>query len=136
MTVPDDSTMTATEVTPGEFEIENSPDSSAPVTVAFDGVEVEVSPGETAEVNAQGAVELLRQDVLNLGLKKGIQNSLVKKLDNALKSLAKNNLGAASGKVNAFINQVSALSGKKFSKEVGDVLIASAQEVLMLLNTP
>jgi hypothetical protein len=37
-------------------------------------------------------------------------------------------------KVNAFIHQVQALSGKKFSTESGDALVSAAQGVLILLN--
>ncbi|UCE62606.1 MAG: hypothetical protein JSU59_06870 [Nitrospirota bacterium] len=134
LTVPDETSVTATPVEGGDFEIENSADSNGSLVASVDGVDLVISPGEAAETNAKGALGLLRGDVIGLDLQKGIQNSLVKKVDSALKKLAKNKIKTTMNKVNAFIHQVQALSGKKFSKESGDALVSAAQGVLILLN--
>ncbi len=134
MTIPDETRVTATPVEGEVFEIENSADSHGSLVASVDGVELDIRPGEVAETTAEGALGLLRQDILDLGLQKGIQNSLVKKVDSALKKLAKNQIKTTMNKVNAFIHQVQALSGKKFSTESGDALVAAAQGVLLLLS--
>ena len=134
MTIPDETSATATPVEGDVFEIENSADSHGALVASVDGVKLDISPGEVAETTAKGALELLRQDVIDLGLQKGIQNSLVKKVDSALQKLAKNKIQTTMNKVNAFIHQVQALSGKKFSKESGDALVSAAQGVLNLLS--
>jgi hypothetical protein len=48
-----------------------------------------------------------------LALHHGTENSLLAKLTGAQRDLAKNNLGGACGKLAAFLNEVSAQSGKK-----------------------
>ena len=116
VTVPDDSTATATEVAEGEFEVVNSPESSGDLIITTNNVELEISPGESAEINAEGALQLLRSDVIELGLQKGIENSLVKKLDNALKKLASGNINAAANNVNAFIKSSTGFERKKIHK--------------------
>ena len=65
-----------------------------------------------------GAYELVTiQDLIGsvqaLALHHGTENSLLAKLTGAQRDLAKNNLGGACGKLAAFLNEVSAQSGKK-----------------------
>ncbi len=63
----------------------------------------------------------------------GIHNSLVKKLENALKSLAKGNHKAAINQLEAFVNEVGALSSKKLDPDAAaallDVATALANDV-------
>ena len=81
----------------------------------------------------QGLIET----VLDLGLHHGTENSLVKKLDGALKKLNDcnpNNDHVALGKLNAFINEVEAQRGKKISEDGADELIAEASLIVQLLE--
>ncbi len=59
-----------------------------------------------------------------------IKNSLVSKIDNALKSVEKENDEAAINMLGAFINQIEAQRGKKISEEAADMLIAYANNVI------
>lgn len=86
-----------------------------------------------AAAHAQGLIET----VLDLGLQNGTENSLVKKLDGALKKLDDcnpNNDHVAIGKLNAFINEVEAQRGKKISEDDADELIAEASLIVQLLE--
>ena len=71
--------------------------------------------------------------VQSLGLDKGTTNSLIAKLTAARRSLEKGNTTAAKGQLTAFINQVSALRGKKIPAPAADNLIAQAQAILNCL---
>lgn len=59
-----------------------------------------------------------------------IENSLVSKIENALKSLNKGRENAAIGQLEAFINQVEAQSGKKISEETAALLISYAENLI------
>lgn len=63
-------------------------------------------------------------------LPKGIRTSLMKKLENARLSLEKNNVKAAINKLEAFINEVKALRGKKLTEEQADLLIQKIENVI------
>jgi len=78
----------------------------------------------------------LAQNVVDLDLPQGIENSLVAKLDSALKVLEdvnENNDGAAINSLEAFINAVEAQKGKKISEADADALIANVLEIIDLL---
>ena len=65
------------------------------------------------------------------GLNKGEANALVSKLDNALKSLEKENTQAACNQLGAFINQVNALiNSGRFTQEQGQGLTDAAQSLI------
>jgi hypothetical protein len=64
----------------------------------------------------------------------GILNSLLQKLDNAQKSLNKGQTNAAINKLNAFINEVQAQSGKHITTEAAALLVADAQWVIAHLK--
>jgi len=64
------------------------------------------------------------------GLPGGIENSLVSKLENAIKSFEKGNYNAAIGQINAFINEVEAQRGKKIPSTQADELIDMAQAII------
>ena len=84
-------------------------------------------------------IELIRdlvKDVLALELPDGLSNSLVKKLDTALRVMEDDNQAndiAAVNSLRAFINEVKAQRGKKISGAIADELIASAQEIIDLI---
>jgi len=76
------------------------------------------------------AIEMLITIVENLDLHHGLENSLVSKLKNAIKSLQKSHHNAAINELNAFINHVEAQSGKKISEKDADNLILYAQSII------
>ena len=65
----------------------------------------------------------------SFNLNGGTANSLTSKLDNAAKSLGKNNTNAACGQVDAFVNQVNALSGNQLTAAQAAELLASANQL-------
>ena len=67
---------------------------------------------------------------LNLG---NISSSLISKLDSISAKLEKGNKTAVINQLNAFINEVSAQSGKKINKEIADTLIQKAQFIISVL---
>ena len=71
----------------------------------------------------------LIDSVEGLGLAKGIEGSLLAKLEGAQRNLDNGNPSGACGKLAAFINQVGALSGKKIDEADTDRLIESAEAV-------
>ncbi|MHC4123701.1 MAG: choice-of-anchor Q domain-containing protein [Planctomycetota bacterium] len=89
----------------------------------------------------QDPIELLLGliDYVNdLNLPKGTANSLLAKLDNALKLLEdedENNDGAAINLLDSFINTVEAQSGKKIPETDADALIGAAEQIIELLST-
>jgi hypothetical protein len=60
----------------------------------------------------------------------GIQNSLLKKLQNVQKDIDKGKLDTAINKLVAFINEVQAQSGKHITSDAATLLIADAQWVI------
>lgn len=88
---------------------------------------------ESESEDPAAALAELIADVDVLGLMRGIENSLVKKLEGAIKNLEKGNVAGASGKLRAFINQVRAQRGKKIDAADADALIAAAKAILAAL---
>ncbi|MFC1918347.1 hypothetical protein ACFLXH_06850 [Chloroflexota bacterium] len=84
----------------------------------------------------EDAIIYLIDDIGEIGLHKGIENSLVKKLENALKSLEKGNEGAAINKLNAFINEVEAQRGKKIDAGDAEALINKALGIIETILSP
>ncbi len=79
----------------------------------------------------------LTENVIDLELQKGIENSLLAKLDTALEKLEdnnENNDAAAINLLEAFINAVQAQRGKKIPEADADALIATAQQIIDLLS--
>ena len=75
-------------------------------------------------------IEALIEQVEGLGLQQGIENSLTSKLENAIDSLENGNTAGAIIKLNDFINEVQAQSGKKIDEADADDLIAAAQAII------
>jgi parallel beta-helix repeat protein len=84
----------------------------------------------TAEADLGAEIKDLIDDVEELGLSTGIENSLVSKLENALASWEKGNANACENKLEAFINQVKALSGNQLTEEQANALIKTAQTII------
>lgn len=82
----------------------------------------------------QEAIEDIVKDIEEMDLPEGLENSLLSKLENAIKSLEKGNDNAAISQIEAFINQVEAQRGKKLTDELADALIASAQNIVNALS--
>ena len=86
-------------------------------------------------MTSEQAIESLIADVQDLGLNKGNTNALVKKLENAIKSLKKGKNNAAANKINAFINQVNAfIANGKISSDEGQLLIYKASSIIERIN--
>jgi hypothetical protein len=81
-------------------------------------------------LDPEEAVEDLFEDLQIMDLPEGTENSLLSKLDTALNCLDNGNDNAASNILNAFINSVSAQSGKKLTVAQADELIAAAENIL------
>ncbi len=82
-------------------------------------------------------LDTLAQDIIDLELQPGIENSLLAKLGTALQILEdenENNDIAAINTLGAFINAVEAQRGKKIPEAEADALIAAAQEIIELLS--
>lgn len=93
----------------------------------------EMTLGGTPTMVTQNLID----DVEALNLHQGIGNSLDAKLDtvlNALQDVNENNDVAAINSLEAFINAVNAQRGNKITEDQADMLIASAQEIISLLN--
>lgn len=86
-------------------------------------------------VSVCDAIDGLIGTVENLGLPNGLENALVSKLEGALSKFESGNNNAAVGKLNAFINQINAQSGKKIETEDADALIATAQAIIDAINS-
>ncbi len=69
-----------------------------------------------------------------MALSSGTQVALLSKLDAALKSLEKDNVAAAINQINAFSNQVAALTGKKISEADAALLQARAEKIVEALR--
>ena len=96
----------------------------------------------TLEVKATdplGLLEHLIQDVVVLNLPKGTEQSLMAKLDGAWKKLSDSkpqNDGAAINKLEAFVNNVEAQSGKKIDEDDAEDLVDAAQAIIAALLAP
>jgi hypothetical protein len=82
-------------------------------------------------------VEILIDDVMDLNLQQGIENSLDAKLEaasNALADLNENNDVAAINSLQAFINAVEAQRGQDLTDELADELVERAQAIIDSLS--
>jgi chitinase len=80
----------------------------------------------TGEQPIQDIIDLIHQ----LGLPKGTENSLLAKLENALKCADRGNLACMCNSLSAFINEVSAQAGKALTNAEADLLIATAEALI------
>ena len=63
-------------------------------------------------------------------LANNIEQPLLKKVNNASKSLEKGNINAAINQMEAFINQVEVQRGKKITEVAADLLVAFAENII------
>jgi hypothetical protein len=80
-------------------------------------------------------IPYLSELVESIELPNGIENSLLSKLDAAQKSLDKENTDAGINQLEAFINSVQALSGKKISETDAQILIDLAYAIMVVSQT-
>lgn len=107
-----------------------------------DGIldELDACPYENPEgfdANLDGCTDRvcdLADLIRSLGLHHGIENSLVKKADNACSKFNEGNMQAAMNILNAFINEVEAQKGKKISEEDAEMLAQYALNVIKRLS--
>ena len=79
-------------------------------------------------------IEEIDELVANGDLSYGIGNSLISKLNGAIKSINDGNLISAINKLEAFIHQVEALSGKKLSAVQADEFIEKKRNIIAVLS--
>jgi len=87
----------------------------------------------TIEVTSADPVDMINGligDIEDMDLHHGLENSLIKKLNNAIKSIEKNKINAGINKLNSLINHVEAQRGKKLTEAQADHLVASAQAII------
>jgi hypothetical protein len=84
----------------------------------------------TAEQGIAGLIQI----VLGFGLPKGIETSLVTKLEHARDALLAGRPGDACAELLAFINQAQAQSGKALSGEQAAQIIAAAEAIRAALG--
>jgi surface protein len=97
---------------------------------------IEDSEPNEVVITVIGPIELLdilADDVIDLDLHHGIENSLLAKIDAAIAKLEDGNDKTAINSLEVFINVVKAQKGKEISEEDADELIATAQQIIDLL---
>jgi outer membrane protein assembly factor BamB len=87
-----------------------------------------------SELTASNGINSLIDTVEASDLEHGIENSLLSKLSNILKSVEKGRENAALNRLYGFINQVEALRGVKLLNEIADDLVAKAQIIINLFK--
>ncbi|MFC1995569.1 hypothetical protein ACFLVM_01645 [Chloroflexota bacterium] len=75
------------------------------------------------------AIRSIISDMEDINLLGGTENNLISKLESATTSLENNQENAAVNKLNAFINQIEALSSKKISSDDVQQLINAVEEI-------
>ena len=76
------------------------------------------------------SIEKLPDIIRTFDLHKGIENSLVSKVENAIKSLKKENTKAAVNQLQALINELEAQRGKKIPDNVAEMLIQYTKAII------
>jgi hypothetical protein len=103
-------------------------------TSAPEVVTVAIGPADSFQELSE--LRELMDLLLNLGLPKGTETSLKAKLNAAAQKLAVNDVAGACNSLQAFINEVKALKGKKIPANDAATLTAAANEIRTLLNCP
>ena len=88
------------------------------------------------DVLATDQITSLKEAVAGMDINgRGVKNALTVKLDQALKQLSKDKPAQAVQALNAFINQVNALTGKKLTEEQATELINAAEEIILNITS-
>ena len=125
----------------GVFSWMPGPGQSGEYQITFGVSDGELTDSETVSVTVstpsdpEGDLQALISYVESLDIHKGIKNSLLSKLENALKSVEKGNLAAAEGQLQAFINEVEAQDGKKIPPGIATILKTRAEAVILSLQS-
>jgi hypothetical protein len=112
---------------PGTYDITPSGLTSSNYDITFVKGTLTVLSSSQATTNLQTQVDAA-------GLDHGTQNSLDSQLQAVLASLAAGNTNAAANQLKAFINHVSAQSGKHIDAALADALIAYARRIINALG--
>jgi chitodextrinase len=83
--------------------------------------------GATIDVGSE-SFEAVETTIDDMGLARGTENSLLKKIQNAQQSLDEDN-GGVCGKLGSLINQVNALEGKKLEPDQAIILRSQVQAI-------
>ena len=89
---------------------------------------------EWTAISPEEAIEELIFYINTLELDQGISNSLIKKLEVAIKSIEKGNIHTAANQLEAFINELKAQYDKKIPEEIINQLLRKAREIINELN--
>lgn len=81
-------------------------------------------------IDTIGGLQIVIETLPDKVLSNETKNSLVSKVDNALKSTDKEKDNSAINQLRAFINEVNAQRGKKMSEEAADMLIEYANNII------
>jgi hypothetical protein len=107
-------------------------------TVASEAVDIWGNVSDCSfTVHVKGAAEQtadLVDAVKNSGIKQGVEQALLVKLQNALDEIAHHDVGTACNNLGAFINQVAAQSGKAISAADAAAFTAAAQQIRAVLG--
>lgn len=117
--------------TKARFSIDGENVSSMELDVDGDDV-VDITINDNA-AHYITSLEVLEKIIQSLDIERGIQNSFVKKIQNTLKSLTKENNEAARGQLQALKNQLQAQSGKKIGEEMVEKLLNIIDKILILM---
>ncbi len=104
------------------------------LTVTDDDGGVGIASVEIIVESPAEATQEVLEDIEEMELQYGMNESLSSKLENAIKSMDNGQYNAAANQLNAFINQVEAQRGKKLTEEQADALIAAAQWIIDNIN--
>jgi len=86
--------------------------------------------GEEYEIDDEIIIDDVIEDIKDLDLSEGLENSIVSKLENAKKSLEKGNIDAAINQLDSAIKWINAKTGKIISEETAADLIKYIQSII------
>jgi hypothetical protein len=112
---------------PGDYAVTPSGQASSNYAITF-------VPGTLHVISYAQATANLQARVDSAGLDQGTQNALDSKLQAAIASFSRGDNKAAVNQLGAFINQVSALRGKKVAADLADSLVADAQRIIKAVS--
>jgi len=84
----------------------------------------------------QVMVTYLMENIKVLSINEGIKNSLLSKLEGVLSSILQRESNSAVSKLNAFINEVDAQTGKKITNEQSDMLKIEVNKIFTRIKQP
>jgi PKD domain len=97
-----------------------------------DGMSASDSAQVTVKSPSEGIQDIIEQ-IKSFHLKQGVENSLIMKLNTAVKSLQNGNLNPTKNQMNACINEIVAQKGKAITGEQAAILTAEIQKIIQLL---